>query len=222
MTPGAFVRLALGDALFARVVEVYRAIYVDLDEVAACIPELPPDAELLDVGGGDGALLDRILHRQPHLRASLVDLNQSVGLSLQGARRDRVRMFPSMRPRDLRARGVPRPDAVVIADVLHHVPAGERSGFLRDVAEFVGPSPRFVAVKEVAPEGWRARLGILSDRYVTGDLHVELLTPPDVHQLVSEAFPGLVARETPLFERDAPNYCLVFEPSRRARQSQAS
>ena len=99
----------------------------------------------------------------------------------------------------------------MLADVLHHVPPPARLPFLREVAEVSGPSLRFVAVKEIAPAGWRAKLSLLSDWYVTGDRHVELLAPEELRRLVLEAFPGLVARPTPLLERDAPNYCIVFE-----------
>jgi hypothetical protein len=211
VTPGEIVRRALGDRVFARVVDVYRAIFVDLDEVAACVPVLPPDAELLDVGGGDGALLERILRRQPRLRASLVDLRGSVGLCLRPSQRDRVRMFPATRIADGAARGVPPPDAVVLADVLHHVPVTERAALLRDIAAFAGPSLRLLIVKEIAPAGWRARLSLLSDRYVTGDRHVALLAPDDAKRLVLSVFPQMVAKDTALLERDAPNYCIVFE-----------
>jgi hypothetical protein len=214
-TPGQLVRRLLGDRLFCRVVEIYRAVFVDLDEVAACIPELPAGAEILDVGGGDGAVLDRLLRIQPHVRATLVDQSASVGLSLRDRDRERVRLLASRSVSDCRASGVPPPHAVVISDVLHHVPRQQRLGFLREVAEFSRSSARFVAIKEVAPEGWRARLGLLSDWYVTGDRHVELIPPDELVPLVLEAFPGFVARPTPLFERDAPNYCIVFEAPAR-------
>jgi 2-polyprenyl-6-hydroxyphenyl methylase/3-demethylubiquinone-9 3-methyltransferase len=212
VTPGKLVRRLLGDRIFASVVRVYRAIYVDLDAVAECIPVLPPGAELLDVGGGDGALLDHLLRRQPHLNASIVDLEASVGLSLVGDRRERVRLFSSMASmRECLSRGVPYPDGIVIADVLHHIPVAARESFLRDVAAFAGPSLRFVAVKEVAPVGWRAGLGLLSDRYVTGDRHAQLLSQDEATDLVQKAFPQLAPRTTTLFERDAPNYCVIFE-----------
>jgi hypothetical protein len=186
-------------------------VFVDLDEVAACIPELPEGAEVLDVGGGDGALLGRLLRIQPHVRATLVDQSARVGLSLDDRDRKRVRLLASTSVSDCRAIGVPRPHAIVISDVLHHVPRAQRLGFLREVAELGRPSVRFVAIKEVAPQGWRARLGLLSDWYVTGDRHVELLAPEELVALVLEAFPGFVARPTRLLERDAPNYCIVFE-----------
>jgi hypothetical protein len=215
ITPGALVRRLLGDRLFSRVVEVYRAVFVDLDEVAACIPELPAGAEILDVGGGDGALLDRLLRIQPHVRATLVDQSSKVGLSLAERNRERVRLLASRAVSECMAAGVPPPHAIVISDVLHHVPRDQRLDFLREVAAFGRASARFVAIKEVAPEGWRATLGLLSDWYVTGDRHVELIPPEDLVPLVLEAFPGFVAKPTRLLERDAPNYCIVFEAPER-------
>jgi hypothetical protein len=211
LPPGALVRRLLGDRLFSHVVERYRSVFVNLDEVAACIPTLPAGAEILDVGGGDGALLDRLLRIQPHVRATLVDQSPRVGLSLDERHRERVRLLASRAVSECAAVGVPPPQAIVISDVLHHVPPGQRLGFLREVAEFGQASARFVAIKEVAPEGWRARLGLLSDWYVTGDRHVELIAPEELVPLVLEAFPGFVARPTRLLERDAPNYCIVFE-----------
>jgi hypothetical protein len=211
LAPGALVRRLLGDRLFPRVVELYRAVFVDLDEVAACIPKLPAGAEILDVGGGDGALLDRLLRIQPHVRATLVDQSPKVGLSLDERNRERVRLLASRAVSDCASAGVPPPQAIVISDVLHHVPRDRRLAFLREVAAFGRASARFVAIKEVAPEGWRATLGLLSDWYVTGDRHVELIAPEDLVPLVLEAFPGFVARPTRLLERDAPNYCIVFE-----------
>jgi hypothetical protein len=206
-------RGVLGDRFFAWVVEFYRAVFVDLDQVAACVPVLAPGAELLDVGGGDGALLERILRCQPHLRATIIDRSAEVGLSLTAASRARVRLLPSTSLRDCAGLGVPAPDLVVIADVLHHVPSAARTGLLREIRDFAAGRALRLVVKDVAPEGWRARLGLLSDRYVTGDRGVELLTPEEARRLVAEVFPELIARDTPLFERDHPNYCIVFEPA---------
>jgi hypothetical protein len=136
----------LGNRLFRGVVKVYRAVFVDLDEVAACIPELPHGAEILDIGGGDGALLGRLLRIQPHVRATLVDRSSDVGLLLRDAERERVRLLARTSVSDCRAIGVPPPHAIVICDVLHHVPRAERLGFLREVAEFGRASARFVAI----------------------------------------------------------------------------
>jgi hypothetical protein len=220
-TPGRFARRLLGDRVFARVVTRYRAIFVDLDAVADCVPVLPGDRELLDLGGGDGALLDRLLARHGRLHATLVDRSDKVGLLLRAEHRARVRLLPSS---SLSAcDGLPRPDIVVVADVLHHVPPGERRSFLRQLHAFCGERPPRLVLKDVAPKGWRAVLGLLSDRYVTGDRHVALLEPEELRLLVGEVFRGWTVRETPLGARDAPNYCFVFEPpgSERAGVSDA-
>jgi len=211
VTPGAAVRRLLGDRLFAWVVEFYRGVFVDLDQVAACIPRLAPGSEILDVGGGDGALLERILRQQPDLRASLVDPSESVGLSLTGPRRKLVKLFPSTTVREYASRAGSVPDVIVVADVLHHLTPSQREGMFRDLRDFVGNRRTLLVVKEVAPRGWRARLGLLSDHYVTGDRHAALVTPDEVKRLVKAVFPDAVARDTPLLERDHPNYCIVFE-----------
>lgn len=221
MTPGSIVRRLIAGPMLRRVLEAYRSVFVDLDEVVRCIPLLPPEAEILDVGGGDGAVLDRILRRQAGLRASLVDPLPSVGVALEDETRARTRLFPSTSVRDCSSRGVPRPDVVMLTDVLHHVPADEREGLLKDIREFCGEHLTLLVVKDVAPVGWRARLGLLSDRYVTGDRHVTLLAPDEMGRLVSGVFPHLTARETPLLERDGPNYCWLFEHAGEGGGAQA-
>jgi len=95
----------------------------------------------------------RILRQQPKLRASLVDPSESVGLSLTGSRRDSVRLYPSTAVRDCAARGVPMPDVVVVADVLHHLTPSGRKGLFLEIRDFTrGHSPVLV-VKDVAPQG---------------------------------------------------------------------
>lgn len=125
MTPGVLARRLLGDRWFASVVEVYRSVFVDLDEVARCLPALPAETEILDLGGG--ALAERILRQQPGLRISIVDSGPRVGICLRGARRRRARLLASTSLREYGARGLPRPDLVLLADVLHHVPVAERA-----------------------------------------------------------------------------------------------
>jgi hypothetical protein len=211
MTPGALVRRLLGDRLFRLVVAWYRRIFVDLDAVAACIPPPPPGGTLLDIGGGDGALLEHLLRLHPDLEATLVDLAPAVGLCLAPHRRARVRLLPSTPVSECAARGVAAPDVVVLADVLHHVPVEAREELLADIRQLVAGRPFTLVLKDIAPQGWRAQLSLLSDRWITGDRHVELLTPSEAKALVAGVFPELVARDTALLARDHPNYCIVFE-----------
>jgi hypothetical protein len=212
MTAGALARRMLGERAFVRVADLYRSIFVDLDAVVDCLPAPPPGAEILDVGGGDGALLDRLLARHPDARATLVDLAPQVGVAIAPERRARVRLLPATRLADARAAGAPRPDWIVLSDVLHHVPPAERGGLLREARAVGQGGPFTLILKEVAPGGFRSRLAVLADRWVSGDRGVALLAPGEARALVAEVFPGLVAHDAALYERDRPNYCLVFAP----------
>lgn len=218
MTLGSLARRLLGDRRFVRAAGFYRALFVDLDAVADCLPRLAPGSEVLDVGGGDGALLDRVLARNPGARATLVDLAPRVGEAIAPERRERVRFLPATRLAACRERGAPAPDVVLLSDVLHHVPQEERELLLRDVRALAGDRPLQLVVKDVAPGGLRARLGVLADRFVSGDRGVELLTPDAACELVRRVFPELRQTATALLDRDAPNYCIVFKgPSGRVQ-----
>lgn len=218
MTVGSLARRLLGDRLFVRLASLYRAIFVDLDAVVDCLPRFAPGTEVLDVGGGDGALLDRVLARNPGTRATLVDLAPRVGAAIAPERRARVRCLPATRLAACRERGAPAPDVVLVSDVLHHVPRAMREPLLRDVRALAGDRALQLVVKDVAPGGLRARLGVLADRFVSGDRGVELLTPDAACELVRRVFPELRPTATALLDRDAPNYCLVFAaPSGRAQ-----
>jgi hypothetical protein len=212
MKPGHLARRLLGERGFVRAAESYRAIFVSLDSVVDCLPTFPPAAEILDVGGGDGALLDRILARFPDARATMVDLVPRIGVAIARERRGRVRLLPATRLADYRASGATAPDVVLLADVLHHVPPAEREPLLREIRAVGGAKPLRLVVKDVAPGGFRAWLSVFADRWISGDRNVELLTPAAAMQLVASVFPEWTASATPLLDRDPPNYCLVFTP----------
>jgi hypothetical protein len=213
MTPGGLARSLLGPRRFARVARFYRAIFVDLDAVAACLPDLPRGSQVLDVGGGDGELLNRWLARRPDLRVAMIDPASSVGSALRPELGERVALHPGTSLAAYRRLGPEPPEAVLLCDVLHHVPVTERDAFFAELRALVDGRPVRVIVKEVAPGSLRSWLGWLSDRYVSGDRHVHLLGRAELRALVACHFPDLVARETPLFERDPPNYCIEFAPA---------
>ncbi|RIL05710.1 MAG: hypothetical protein DCC71_09435 [Proteobacteria bacterium] len=222
MSAGRLARALLPERIFARAAESYRALFVDLDAVVDCLPAPPPGAEILDVGGGDGAVLDRLLARHPGVRATLLDLAPRVGAAIAPERRERVRLLAATRLADARARGVPAPDWVMLSDVLHHVPRGERDALLGELRALVGERPITLVVKDVAPGGLRSRMSVLADRWISGDRGVELLAPGAAIALVQRAFPRLAAHETALLRRDPPNYCVVFAAGGAAARPDAS
>jgi hypothetical protein len=109
------------------------------------------------------------------------------------------------------ALGPADPDAILIADVLHHIPVAARTGFLDSVKALLERVPHLrIIVKDVEPGSWRARLGLWSDRYITGDLDVSLISKKNLVRLFGERLGPLSHEDTNLFETDQPNYAIAF------------
>jgi 2-polyprenyl-3-methyl-5-hydroxy-6-metoxy-1,4-benzoquinol methylase len=211
LSVGSLVRSLLGERWFPVAGRCYRAIFVDLGEVAAHLPAMPPGALILDVGGGDGALIDAFLERQPMARVTMIDLKGDLGNAVRPALRERLEILPGTSIRAYAALGRRPPDLVIVSDVVHHIPPPLRAAFFRDLRELLAGHACKVAVKDIAPGGFRARLSYLADRFISGDRQVSLVAPADLAALVCQVFPRGTCTPTELRRRDAPNYCLVFD-----------
>jgi hypothetical protein len=212
-SPGAWTRRLLGDRAFRVVGRAYRAVFVDLDGAIATIAaEIPDGAHVLDVGGGDGEPLDRLLHLRRDIRVTTMDVAPRVGAWIRASHDERVHRLPATTLANYLSVGASMPDVLLLADVMHHVPPDVRPSLLASVAELFRKQPSLrLIVKDVEPGHWRATLGCLSDRYVTGDSGVSPISREALVRLVSETCGPLRWRETLLFQRDRPNYALVFE-----------
>src|SRR5258708_573418 len=118
MSIGSLARALLGKRGFARVGRYYRALFVDLDKVADCLPAMPAGAVILDVGGGDGALVDRLLERQPEARVTMLDLKDDLGNAVRPELRDRLEILPRTNLVQYAALGRRQPDLIVVSDVV--------------------------------------------------------------------------------------------------------
>lgn len=217
--PGRLARRVLGRH-FPVAGRAYRRCFVDLDAVARCIsPYIPAGARVLDVGGGDGDPLNRLLALRPDITVVLVDPSPETGALIRPEFRDRVALHPATSMATLS--GSDRCDfsVALISDVVHHVPPADRAGFFADLHHLVrgaAGSP-VVIVKDVEPGHPRATLGWLADRYVSGERVVAPVSREEVCGLMRAAFgPLLTVRETGLFAADRPNYALVFTADARA------
>ena len=212
MAIGATIRRFLGARLARRVGRWYRAIFVDLaKEAAALATVIPRDAHLLDIGGGDGEPLNHLLALRPDLRVTTLDPGPIVGQWIDERFNGRVTRLARTGLEEYLARGRPDPDAVLIADVLHHIPEAERAGFLSTLRVLLERVPRIrIIVKDVEPGFWRARLGYWSDRYITRDLGVSPISREHLTRLLEEAFGPLRRESTNLFDADRPNYAIAF------------
>jgi len=204
MPPGQIARRLLGNHLEA-VGNAYRSLFVDLDRIVEVFErELPRKAKVLDIGGGDGALVERLLNRRPDLIVSMCDLAPSIGIFLSAANRAKVELLPATEFADVSGSY----DAVTISDVIHHVPVSQREGFFKDLRRSCERwGCRKLILKDVEPGGIRAVLSLLADRYITGDRHVVLFSREQFGQLTKRHFPKARRKsEVP----DWPNYCEVL------------
>ena len=81
MTPGKLARKILG-RYTVPVGQVYRRIFVDLGTIAKQFDgAIPRNAHILDIGGGDGALIEFLLERRPDLTVTMCDRAPSIGSS---------------------------------------------------------------------------------------------------------------------------------------------
>jgi hypothetical protein len=209
---GHSIRRLLGPSLARRAGRWYRTIFVDLGKVADAVAAvLPRDAHVLDIGGGDGQPLNYLLALRPDLLITTLDPAPVVGQWLDERFTARVTRLPGTSLEEYLSDGGPNPDAILIADVLHHIPESARTRFLGSVRILLERAPRLrIIVKDVEPGSWRAQLGYWSDLYITGDRHVSLISRQGVVRLLEESLGPLHREDTDLFKLDKPNYAMVF------------
>ena len=200
LAPGQIARRALGRH-FQPIGEVYRRVFVHLDRVADfLVDELPHGATILDIGGGDGALVNRLLDKRPDLTVTMCDLAPEIGAFLSDENRAKVKHLPATAFYDVAGSF----DAVTICDVVHHVPADQREPFFRSLAESCRAwGCRRIILKDMEPRGWRAWLALFADRHITGDKHVVPFSRSDFARLARQYFPGAKRAST---VPDWPNY----------------
>ena len=223
MSAGQLARRLLGDRWFPVVGRLYRRLFVDLRKVAEGLPKVPEGGHVLDVGAGDGELVNLLLPLNPGATATLIDVAPAVGGWLRADLRDRVEVMPHTSV-GAYAKLARRPvDVVILSDVLHHVPLAERPGLLIDLRDLLAGRAAKLVVKEVEPGSWRARLYYLADRFITGDRNVHFIRRDEVRKLVQGALPDAACEETDLYRRNRPNYCLIFSvPGRQEGTDQGA
>jgi hypothetical protein len=203
-SPGQIARRLLGPA-FKPVGNVYRRMFVNLERIVDVLQRhLPQGAKVLDIGGGDGALIDRLLKRRPDVAVTMCDIAPAIGAFLSDAQRSKVTLLPGTDFADVDGRF----DVIMITDVLHHVPVGEREGFFASLSSSCDRwGARRLFFKDMEPGHIRSLMSLLADWYITGDRHVVLFP--------RSAFGDMARRHFPSAERrsampDRPNYCEIL------------
>jgi 2-polyprenyl-6-hydroxyphenyl methylase/3-demethylubiquinone-9 3-methyltransferase len=176
------------------VAELYRACFLDLGRLAATVRRWAPAPEsVLEVGCGEGALLERLARAYPAARLTGIDITPRAGRLFRG---DRGRVeFHRATVEEFVPAHLGRFDLALTGDVLHHVPWPLHERFLAEAARALRPGGRLV-VKD-----WERRpnlahlLGYCSDRYLTGD-RIRYATAAELRALLRRVFgPGCIERE---------------------------
>jgi len=167
MHPGPLVRRLFGPYEHW-VAEVYRKLFVDLDDLAKTMSAWVPQANrILEVGCGEGAMTERLVRIYPSATITAIDISPKAGRLFRG---DASRVtFCRELVEDI-ARTQPGGfDLVVLSDVLHHVPPGSRSSLLSAVNQCMAPDGALIFKDWLisrTPIHW---LCYGTDRYLTGD-----------------------------------------------------
>jgi hypothetical protein len=212
MAPGPLIRSLLGPRLARCAGRRYRAIFVDLANMAAAIATaIPLNSHLLDIGGGDGEPLNHLLALRPDLRVTTLDPGCDVGQWIESRFSGQVTRLSRTTLADYIAAAGVYPDIVLMADVLHHIPSIARADFLGSLRVLLARVPSLrIIIKDVEPNSWRAVLGFWSDRFITGDKNVSPISRENVVRILEEALGPLRHSDTDLFETDRPNYAITF------------
>lgn len=206
MPIGPAVRRLAGPRLERGISDIYRRVFVDLDEVAAVLArECPQGARVLDIGGGDGELLNRLLPLRPDLSIDMVDIAPVVGKFLTPATLERVRLFPGT-PIESLDESAGKYDAALISDVMHHLSAAYRPDFLSAVHRKLA-TDGVMFIKDIEPGHPIASLSLFCDKYVSGDKGTSLVSIEDIGQLIG-LLPIRSSQELGLLSVDPPNYMI--------------
>lgn len=212
MTLGKLLRKLLGPEYFAYAGKAYRRIFVDLEKVAHCLPEMPSGSHLLDIGGGDGELINSIKKRFPNIKISMIDISHSIGDMIDEKHKASIDFFPSTsiaQFREKRAGSASNIDFILISDVIHHVAPEARKRFFSDLSKLVSENT-VVIIKDIEPGFFLSRLSYWADKYISGDRTVALTSKNELIRSMTEIFPKIHYCETGLFRINKPNFALAF------------
>ena len=166
-------------------------MFINVGELGKAIDAVPFGSRVLEVGVGDGMIASQIIERRPDASVLGIDLAENPGSLFEG---DQTRaQFRTISTGDLLAEQPEPFDAIVIADVLHHVPPSLRTGLLDDVATLLSDDGVLLVKETVVVKSPGYWMGRFSDRWITGDRNVSFLREADLKQLVTDNVPNLVA-----------------------------
>lgn len=185
MAIGAFVRSLCGPHEH-RVSEAYRSIYVDLDAFAECVQSWKPSANhILEIGCGEGAVTERLAKAYPRAEIVGIDITPRIGRLYRGPL-DNVR-FLRTTAQDIAAKRPAEFDLVILADVIHHVPADFHFELMASAKAALAPNGAFILKDWERAHTPIHAMSYAADRWITGD-RVHFMTAPELREKLTGVF----------------------------------
>ena len=178
---------------------------MDLSETAREIRRFVQAERVLEVGCGEGALVEELVRFYPQASIVGIDITPKVGRLFRGEK-TRVK-FLQTTAKDLLIGGKERFDLIVLCDVIHHVPPACRNDLLATLRSLLNPLG-MLAIKD-----WEPRSNLIhalcyfSDRIITGD-RIEYLKAAALRKMLVTLFgPNSITHEAVI--RPWPNNFLL-------------
>jgi 2-polyprenyl-3-methyl-5-hydroxy-6-metoxy-1,4-benzoquinol methylase len=169
-----------------RISEIYRSIFIDIDDLAKRLHHWSPTArQILEVGCGEGAVTERLRAAYPDAEITAIDITPRVGRLYRGSP-EAVR-FLQCPVQDVAAVEPGKYDLVVLSDVLHHVPETLRQGLFDAIRTTLAPNGVFVFKDwepSFSPIHWLCYAG---DRWLTGD-RVRYMRRAEMRERLAKSF----------------------------------
>jgi 2-polyprenyl-3-methyl-5-hydroxy-6-metoxy-1,4-benzoquinol methylase len=201
---------------------IYRRFFVNLEKVAEMLAErIPPNALVLDIGGGDGELLNCLFALRPDLNVTMVDIASSVGKFVEPQHMDKVTFCPGTPIQTHLENHALTYDAAIVSDVMHHIPKDIRREFLKSIHGTLKLNG-ILLIKDVEPGSISSFLNYCADTYISGDKNVAHISRQDLISLVEKSLPSHQVEEIDLYRKNKPNYIINFSFEQKLNAAAAS
>ena len=184
MAIGPTIRQLLGP-LEKPISDLYRGIFIDLTALVNQIKEWVPASNILELGCGEGAVVERLVIAYPDAKITGIDINPRVG-----------RMFPddlkcvAFKQQTIKKFAIENSssiDLLIISDVMHHIPWEIHEEILNDARKTLKSGGHLVL------KDWEWNISLihmlcyLLDRYITGD-RVRYKTANEFRELLKHIY----------------------------------
>ncbi|WP_103763618.1 class I SAM-dependent methyltransferase [Roseovarius confluentis] len=188
---GASVRRAFGP-YERQVSELYRRVFIDLENLAACIQDWADPTAICEIGCGEGALAERLCRDFPDASYLGIDIAPQLGRMYDGDRAE----FRQIDAQDLAEERSGQFDLVVLNDVMHHVPVGIRADILQAAKKLLVPGGVLVFKDWLRRSTPIHAACYVADVYIGGDKNVAYMAMEEQRELIASVFgPAAVAAE---------------------------